>query len=136
MTSATAPATTRRTLPRLDVIRNPLLRLVIAAAGAFLIYLAIRVSPHHWVAWVALAAPDVPLLAGFQSGLARGQLAPAAVPWYNATHRLIGGIATAGTGLLSGNHTLTGIGLAWVAHVLIDRAAGYTLRTKDGFLRR
>ena len=69
-------------------------------------------------------------------GLAPKQLHPRAVPWYNATHRFGGGLAVVAAGLVLGQALVTAIGLMWVAHVLIDRAAGYTLRDRDGFMRR
>jgi hypothetical protein len=68
--------------------------------------------------------------------LARGQLAPAAVPFYNAVHRLWGPLAllVACTFWIDSAALFTG-GLAWLAHVAIDRATGFGLRTRDGFQR-
>jgi hypothetical protein len=59
-----------------------------------------------------------------------------AVTAYNATHRLTGGIIVLAIAGITGAPTGVGIALAWLAHVLCDRAAGYTLRTPEGFLRR
>jgi hypothetical protein len=78
----------------------------------------------------------VALVAGAGAGLERGQLHPRAVPLYNALHRFAGPAllaAAALTGLL-GAGFLVGA-LAWAFHVALDRAAGYHLRTRDGFIR-
>jgi hypothetical protein len=54
------------------------------------------------------ATPDLPMLIGAKRTLARGQLAPAA--------------------LLAG-------GLAWLAHIATDHAAGFGPRNPHGFQR-
>ncbi|MFF7247809.1 DUF4260 family protein [Embleya sp. NPDC008237] len=64
-----------------------------------------------------------------------GRLQPRAVPFYNALHR-----AWVPLILLVG-YTVTPIvwpplfaaGLGWFTHIAIDRAAGYGLRTPEGF---
>jgi hypothetical protein len=91
-------------------------------------------------AWTAALAgfvgPDVALLLGIGRGLERGRLHPRAVPLYNALHVFWGPAAVA---LLATTGTLgTGflvLALAWGAHVAMDRAAGYGLRTREGFQR-
>src|SRR4051812_46779693 len=91
-------------------------------------------------AWAPAAAgvvlPDLALLFGIGSGLAQGQLHPRAVPAYNAVHRPWGAIALmalAAAGVLGTGWFVAGLG--WAFHVAMDRSAGYTLRTPDGFLR-
>jgi Domain of unknown function (DUF4260) len=93
---------------------------------------------------VLAIAPDIPLFFGFDASgaLAKGQLHPRAVPAYNAAHRLVGPAAVlavaGGLGFwVSAGAALTAgaAGLAWLAHVLVDRACGYNLRTPDGFRR-
>jgi Domain of unknown function (DUF4260) len=81
-------------------------------------------------------APDLPMRIGANRALARGQLAPAAVPFYNAVHRLWGPLAllVAGTFWIDSAALFTG-GLAWLAHIAIDRAAGFGLRTRQGLQR-
>jgi hypothetical protein len=105
-----------------------------------LLALAALVLVRHGGGWWQLAAfavgPDVAVLLGVGRGLAKGQLHPRAVPLYNLLHRFWGPVALAvvvlGAGLSLG--WLVGA-LAWAAHVAIDRAVGYGLRTGDGFQR-
>ena len=98
---------------------------------------------HGWavsVAWIFALAPDLPLLAGMRGG----RLNPRAVPAYNATHRLVGPLVTLGAAAVAAvtsaggrglSATLAAAGLAWLAHVLIDRACGYGLRNRQGWQR-
>lgn len=109
----------------------------VAAAG---LVAGVVAAPGGIPWWAVLAvglAPDVPLLAGFAPGLAKGQLAPRAVPFYNALHR-VGGPVVLGAAALAGGGAVRGLlaaALAWGAHIAWDRALGYGLRTKDGFQR-
>ncbi|GAA1364042.1 DUF4260 family protein [Streptomyces beijiangensis] len=98
---------------------------------------------HGWIAGLfALAffiAPDLTMLIGAadSSRLSHGQLAPRAVPFYNAAHRALVPIA------LMAVYTYTPITWApifaalcgWTAHISYDRALGYGLRSKEGFQR-
>jgi hypothetical protein len=86
---------------------------------------------------VALAvAPDLTMLIGASRKLARGQLAPTAVPFYNAAHHLWGPLALlAACGVWPGSAVLLAGGLAWLAHVSLDRGLGFGLRTPAGFQR-
>ncbi len=90
-----------------------------------------------WTAALAgFAGPDVALLLGIGRGLQRGQLHPRAVIPYNALHMFWGPAAVtllAVTGAVGGGFLV--LGLAWAAHVAMDRAAGYGLRTREGFQR-
>jgi len=88
------------------------------------------------LALVFLAAPDLTMLAGAGRQLARGQLAPAAVPWYNTVHRVWCPLAllAACTFWIDSAALFTG-GLAWLAHIAIDRGIGFGLRTRGGFQR-
>jgi Domain of unknown function (DUF4260) len=100
----------------------------------------IQVSGHGTGALalaVALAvAPDLAMLIGASRRLARGQLAPTAVPFYNAAHRLWGPLALLAAGALwPGSAVLLAGGLAWLAHVGLDRGLGFGLRTPAGFQR-
>jgi|SRR4051794_2552658 len=111
-----------------------------ALGAAALLLAAIAIAHDAGTGWWQLAvfavAPDLALLAGAGRGLERGQLHPRAVPLYNALHRLVGPavlaaivlVASLGTGWLVA-------ALAWGFHVCLDRAVGYTLRTREGFLR-
>lgn len=81
-------------------------------------------------------APHLPILAGIGQSLARGQLAPRAVPLFNAMHQPALPLALVGiaaTGILA-PIWLVGA-MAWLSHIIVDRALGDGLRTPDGFLR-
>jgi hypothetical protein len=100
----------------------------------------IQVSGHGTGALalaVALAvAPDLAMPIGASRRLARGQLAPTAVPFYNAAHRPWGPLALlAAGGIWPGSAALLAGGLAWLAHVGLDRGLGFGLRTPAGFQR-
>jgi hypothetical protein len=88
------------------------------------------------LALVFLVAPDLTMLIGAGRKLAKGQLAPPAVPFYNTVHRVWGPLAllVACTFWINSAALFTG-GLAWLAHVAVDRAAGFGLRTPQGFQR-
>lgn len=80
--------------------------------------------------------PDLALLLGAGAGLAPGQLHPRAVPVYNGVHRFWGPVALvalAAAGPLGSAWLVAG--LAWGAHVAMDRSVGYGLRTPEGFQR-
>jgi len=85
-------------------------------------------------ALVFLVAPDLTMLVGASRQLVRGQLAPAAVPWYNTIHRVWGPLAllAACTFWIDSASLFTGA-LAWLAHIAIDRGIGFGLRTREGF---
>jgi hypothetical protein len=111
-------------------------RLLAAAIAIGLLALAITVAGlGTWQLWVAFVLPDVALLSGAARGLQRGQLAPRAVPLYNALHHPAGPlVAIVVAAALLPDAWLAGA-LAWGAHVAMDRAAGYGLRTSEGFQR-
>jgi hypothetical protein len=81
-------------------------------------------------------APDLALVLGAGTGLARGQLHPRAVTAYNLLHRVWGPVAL-GTLAIAGVLPAAFLmgALAWGLHVALDRALGYGLRTRDGFQR-
>ncbi len=90
-----------------------------------------------WQVWLFLALPDVVLLYGMGRGMERGRLRPSAVPWYNALHQPWPPLALALSAfLLLGGGPWLAAGLAWLAHVAMDRAVGYGLRSADGWQRR
>jgi hypothetical protein len=115
------------------VLRRPTARAALLVVGVTAQVGAIAVlGPWTLALWLV---PDLALLAGIsrESGGA-GRLAPRAVPLYNALHALPGPVALVGLGALLGPLCL-GLGLVWLSHVLIDRAAGYGLRAPDGTQR-
>jgi hypothetical protein len=90
------------------------------------------------VAVGAFVLPDLTFLVGVGQPVKKGYLPTKAVPYYNAMHRflppllltpIVGvGLAPLGRGGLA----LFVAGLSWMAHVALDRAAGYGLRNPDG----
>jgi hypothetical protein len=113
-----------------------ILRLLAGALAVTLLVLAVAVAGvGTWQLWAAFVLPDVALHAGAARGLERGQLSPRAVPLYNALHHPAGPlVAIVAAAAFLPDAWLAGA-LAWGAHVAMDRAAGYGLRTRDGFQR-
>jgi hypothetical protein len=123
-------------LPLRPTLRRTAYALAAVALLGAAIALAVRTDGGWWHLVVFAIAPDLAVVAGAGSGFERGQLRPRAVPLYNALHRFVGPALLAATvfaGLL-GTEFLVGA-LAWAFHVALDRAAGYDLRTSDGFIR-
>lgn len=108
------------------------------AAAGLLAGTILQVQDHGggWLALGFALMPDLGLIAGIEGGLQKGQLAPRAVPIYNALHRFVGPVALA---LLVVAGALPMIwlsaALGWGLHIAIDRAVGYGLRGADGFQR-
>ncbi|MFD4354119.1 DUF4260 family protein [Nocardia sp. NPDC058518] len=135
-------------------------RVAYAIAGIFSLTFAIFEMAKHGqptltVGIIALIAPDLTLFIG-RTPPERGRLAPAAVPYYNLAHRTAGpwavllyfalvpdlfGDAISGPleYLLPSTipEAAAGftVGLAWMAHICIDRALGFGLRAPDGRVR-
>jgi hypothetical protein len=112
-------------------------RLAWGGIAASLLAATVLQVHDHGGGWLALGfalMPDLGLLAGAGRGLDKGQLAPRAVPIYNALHRFAGPV-------LLGGLVLAGVvpavwlaaALGWALHISIDRTAGYGLRGSDGF---
>jgi hypothetical protein len=107
-----------------------------AAVAIGLLALAIDIAGvATWQLWVAFVLPDVALLAGAARGLERGQLSPRAVPLYNALHHPAGPLVAIVIAAAVLPDAWLAAALAWGAHVAMDRAAGYGLRTREGFQR-
>ena len=116
----------------------------LGAGLAALVFGGLEVANHGPWALAGLItfaiAPDLTFLKGLgqASQMQPGQLPPAAVPWYNAAHRpwvpalLL--VAYAVTPLTWA--PLFAAGLGWLAHIALDRAMGFGLRTTDGFQRQ
>ena len=87
-------------------------------------------------------APDLTFLIGAGQPVAHGHIATNAVPWYNAMHRMSLPLAlTSAVGILLAPLSLGTLalfvgGLSWMAHIALDRAAGYGLRNPDGSRNR
>lgn len=114
-------------------------RLFYLALGIVATGLAIGtvVSRHTglWQLLVFAAAPDLTLLIGSAPGLARGQLHPRAVPFYNAVHRFWAPGALLLVAVTLDLPAWQAAGLAWAAHIGLDRYLGFGLRTPEGFQR-
>jgi hypothetical protein len=109
--------------------RLPVARLAYGALAALL--LAALVLKGTWTpALIGLIGPDIALAFGGGSGLERGQLHPRAVGFYNLLHRF-----WLPALLLPLGGAWLVIGLAWAAHVAVDRAMGYGLRDAAGHQR-
>jgi Domain of unknown function (DUF4260) len=108
----------------------------VAAAMLAVIQVARHGAGAPTVALAVAIAADLTMFIGRGRRLARGQLAPTAVPFYNTAHRLWGPLALlAAGGVWPGSAALVTGGLAWLAHVALDRGLGFGLRTREGFQR-
>ncbi|MFE9496221.1 DUF4260 family protein [Streptomyces collinus] len=135
MTGPTAGTTPVRTILR---------RTAWFAGGLFWSAFAVLEAVNHgWLAG-ALALlffvlPDLAFLVALDEAphMAKGRLAPRAVPYYNAAHRALVPLT------LIVLYTVTPMSwvpafaalCGWIAHISYDRAFGYGLRTKEGFQR-
>lgn len=87
-------------------------------------------------------APDLTFVIGTRQEVPPGNIAAAAVPWYNAMHRMaLPLVLTVAVGiglspLSFGPLVLFVGGLSWMAHIALDRAGGYGLREPDGSRHR
>ena len=114
-------------------------RLGYAAIGlaAAAVAIAVVVTQHAswWQLVVFAIAPDITLVFGSGRGLERGQLAPRAVPFYNAVHRFWAPALMVVLVLLLREFAWVAAGLAWCAHIGFDRSLGFGLRAREGFQR-
>jgi hypothetical protein len=115
-------------------------RLAYAGLAAALVAVIVLVYARESVGWWPVVAfglgPDLPLLLGAGRGLERGQLHPRAVSLYNAVHRFWGPLALGAITLAASLPAAWLVAaLAWATHIAVDRAGGYSLRTRDGFQR-
>jgi hypothetical protein len=115
-------------------------RLAYAGLAAALVAVIVLVYARESVGWWPVVAfglgPDLPLLLGAGRGLEQGQLHPRAVPLYNAVHRFWGPLAVGAITLAASLPAAWLVAaLAWATHIAVDRAVGYSLRTRDGFQR-
>jgi hypothetical protein len=114
-------------------------KLLYAALGFVATGLAVaEVVTQHATWWplvVFAMAPDLSFFVGMSRGLARGQLAPRAVPVYNAVHRYWAPVVLVVITFLVHSPEWVAAGLAWIAHISFDRSLGFGLRTPQGFQR-
>jgi hypothetical protein len=114
-------------------------KLAYAALGFVATGLAIALVITQHASWWPLVvfaiAPDLSFLAGMSRGLQRGQLAPRAVPIYNAVHRYWVPVVLVAIMFFIGSAAWVAAGVAWIAHISFDRSLGFGLRTPQGFQR-
>ncbi len=109
------------------------------AAGVLLIAAAVvEASRHHLGLWPIgfTLVPDLSFTAGIGQASEHGQLPRRAVGLYNLVHRPVlplGLIVAGSVGALSLLSLV--VGLCWLAHITVDRAMGYGLRTPEGWQR-
>jgi hypothetical protein len=117
-----------------------------AALTAFVVFEVIQHGAGSWgvtllligVAVAGFIAPDLTFLIGAGSPVEKGSLPIRAVPFYNAVHRfwlplaltVVVGVVLAP--LTTATLTVFVAGLSWMAHIAMDRTAGYGLRNADG----
>ncbi|MEA2838668.1 MAG: hypothetical protein QOD89_3218 [Bradyrhizobium sp.] len=108
--------------------------------GLALAIYANAVAADHGLGLIPLLlfgiVPHLTVLVGIGQPHARGQLAPRAVPLFNAMHHPalpLALLGVAATGILP-PFWLVGA-LAWLGHIGVDLALGDGLRTADGWRR-
>lgn len=137
-TTGTTATTTSHRLP--SALRRSGWAAWVAFLAAFAILEGVNHGAGSWLALVVgLIAPDLSFFAaiGDHEPVRQGQLPRKAVPFYNTAHRTLipFALAVAYPMLPVESPMLFTFLLAWMLHIAIDRVAGYTLRTKEGFLR-
>jgi hypothetical protein len=110
-------------------------------SGAFGVFEAIKHGgPSAYLFFVGAIGPDIPLFAQLFLRHRKGQLHRAVVPWYNVLHFpllplvLIAFFSFYGD---TNDQSAPGftLGVAWLAHIAVDRAIGYGLRDRNGWQR-
>lgn len=126
-----------------------ILRLVHGLAALALIgFLIFESAKYGWTMGVVVIAfsllPDIALIGAFDRSRP-GRLLRTRVAFYNALHRPWAGLALLIIGAVVVLPALGGVddsgkliavaGVAWLAHIAVDRALGYGLRDADGAIR-
>ncbi|MER6533425.1 DUF4260 family protein [Streptomyces sp900105755] len=116
----------------------------LAAALFWTAFAVLEGVNHGWLAGTLallfLLVPDLTFLVALDEAprTAQGQLAPRAVPYYNAMHRALVPLGLlmvyAVQPVFSWPPAFAAL-CGWLAHISYDRAFGYGLRTKEGFQR-
>ena len=116
-----------------------MIRILWAVLAVLLLTLLIVICVHRGWGAAALsvafgAMPDLALIGAFAG---RGRLKPNRVGLYNLLHAVPLALIVASLGGVLGAlgvdaWMLTVAGIAWIAHIAVDRACGYGLRATDG----
>ncbi|NEB75788.1 DUF4260 domain-containing protein [Streptomyces sp. SID14478] len=140
-TAPTAPTTSAKPSEKpLTVLRRTAWLLNALFWSAFAVLEGVN---HGWLAaalaFVFFLAPDFTFLVGMGDAprMAKGQLPPRAVPFYNTAHRALVPLALIVAYPFTPFTWAPAFAAlcAWLAHISYDRAFGYGLRTKEGFQR-
>jgi hypothetical protein len=138
MTTVTTTTTTHRSV--LPLARRAAWLANALFWSAFAVLAAVN---HGWLAGTLALAffvlPDLTFMVALDEAprMAKGQLAPRAVPYYNAMHRALVPLALLvayAIGPVTWAPAFAAL-CGWLAHISYDRAFGYGLRTKEGFQR-
>jgi hypothetical protein len=120
--------------------RRPALRPGWIVPGLALAVYANALAADHGLGLVPVLVfgivPHLTVLVGVGQPHARGQLAPRAVPLFNAMHHPAVPLALLGLAVAGILPTFWLVGaLAWLGHIVVDLSFGDGLRTADGWRR-
>ena len=128
--AATTPAQPRRRIRRRHLLLIPGLAVAVYANS---------IAAQHQLGLVPLLLfgilPHLAVLIGVGQPHERGQLAPRAVPLFNAMHHPAVPLALVGiaaTGVIPPYWLVAG--LTWLGHIVVDWALGDGFRSRDGYL--
>ncbi len=100
------------------------LEAAVLLAGALIAYST--TGQHWWLAPVVVLLPDL-AMAGYVGGTRLG------ASLYNLAHTTPVPAAFIGLGWWQHRPLVLGLGLVWLAHIALDRLAGYGLKYGDNF---
>lgn len=116
-------------------VRPPLVVAASALLGAA-VALAVATGAPWWLVALGLIGPDLAFLAALgDRPIAPGRMPRRAVRPYNLVHHPAGPVALLALAAASAGAPAAVLALAWLGHIVWDRAVGYTLRAPDGSLR-
>jgi hypothetical protein len=113
-------------------------RIAWAVAATFLLAFAVfeAVKYGGWTVGallLGLIGPDLTFLTGIGAGpIERGVMPRRVVPFYNAAHHWALPVVLLVVFSFVTTPAAFTLGLAWLAHIAVDRAVGYGFRTADG----
>ncbi|XPP25508.1 MAG: DUF4260 family protein [Leucobacter sp.] len=118
-------------------MKIPRLLWAVSAAPLVVLLIIVCVQRGWWAAGIVVifaVLPDIALLGAFAE---RGRLKPARVGLYNLLHAVPIALGLSSLGMILqilglDAWWLTVAGLAWLAHIAVDRLCGYGLRAEDG----